>query len=383
MLIEVMTVLAALCLFASLIPLLPVPHGSIRIFDFARLQILSLAGIAFVIALVAFLLPHDITARSAPLLTPSVAMAMAAAAMIIQIAYILPFTPLGPKQTARYRGELSEGPEGHQAQTGHRADEVISFLACNVKQGNRQHADVGALIDWVKADIAIFMEVDEDWAKALAPYLADMPHRVAYPQSNTYGMILASRHALKDAKVQFLLNDEVPSIACKLPTKDGREVQIVAIHPEPPVPTRDTKGRDAEILIVAEQARKASGPMIVTGDLNDVAWSRTTRRFLRISRLQDPRHGWGLFNSFDARYWFLRWPLDHIFHSKHFELVEMARLPFVGSDHFPMYYRFALVGEARNAHPPKASEDDLEEAEEIVEEEKGRGRRPAGVDWED
>ena len=116
MLIEVMTVLAALCLFASLIPLLPVPHGSIRIFDFARLQILSLAGIVFVIALVAFLLPYDITARSAILLTPSVAMAMAAAAMIIQIAYILPFTPLGP-QADRALSRRTLGGAGRTSRT--------------------------------------------------------------------------------------------------------------------------------------------------------------------------------------------------------------------------------------------------------------------------
>jgi hypothetical protein len=43
-----------------------------------------------------------------------------------------------------------------------------------------------------------------------------------------------------------------------------------------------------------------------------------------------------MFNTFHAGYWFIRWPLDHLFHSRHFTLSFMQRLPSVGSDHFPV-----------------------------------------------
>jgi endonuclease/exonuclease/phosphatase (EEP) superfamily protein YafD len=77
-------------------------------------------------------------------------------------------------------------------------------------------------------------------------------------------------------------------------------------------------------------------PVIVAGDLNDVAWSRTTHLFQRTGGLLDPRVGRGFFNTFDTRSRLTRVPLDHVFASRHFLLVELRRLPDIGSDHFPI-----------------------------------------------
>ena len=50
-----------------------------------------------------------------------------------------------------------------------------------------------------------------------------------------------------------------------------------------------------------------------------------------------------LLNTFHAQMPFLRWPLDHIYHSPHFQLIEMHRLPSIGSDHFPMFVSLMLA----------------------------------------
>ena len=97
--------------------------------------------------------------------------------------------------------------------------------------------------------------------------------------------------------------------------------------------------------------------------MNDVAWSRTNYLFQRASGLVDPRIGRGLYNSFHAEYFFLRFPLDHFFHSNHFRLVELKRLAYFGSDHFPMFIHLSYEPEAqRQQKAPEADASDETEA---------------------
>src|SRR5262245_19006558 len=110
-------------------------------------------------------------------------------------------------------------------------------------------------------------------------------------------------------------------------------------------------------------------PTIIAGDLNDVAWSRTTRLFQKISGLLDPRIGRGLYNSFHAHYPPVRFPLDHIFHSNHFRLVELRRLPSIGSDHFPIYVVLSYETTAEFTQEESVADaDDHAEADEIIDE---------------
>ena len=351
---------ALLCLVASLIPLLPVARGIVRVFDFPRMQILvlSVAGLAASVALFGTTIPGIWSAAGY----------MSASA--IQLAHIVRFTPLWIRTVVSFDPERSRG-------------ERIRILVCNVKQSNRNYPDLIEQVRRHGPDIAVFMETDEPWARALNDLAPDYEETVACPQDNSYGMVMYSRLPLTEQSIEFLLSPEVPSIDCTVVLGD-RHFRLFCVHPEPPVPSRDTIGRDAEIAMVGLRVRDETRPVIVTGDLNDVAWSRTTRRFLRVAGLLDPREGRGPYNSFDARYLFLRWPLDHIFHSSHFQVIAMRRLPFVGSDHFPMLYDLALIEAAgeKNGDPEPADRRDLEEAEELVSTEQKRDRKPIGEDWE-
>uniref|UniRef100_UPI0025BE47A7 endonuclease/exonuclease/phosphatase family protein n=1 Tax=Aquisalimonas sp. TaxID=1872621 RepID=UPI0025BE47A7 len=123
-------------------------------------------------------------------------------------------------------------------------------------------------------------------------------------------------------------------------------------------------------LLVAKEVKKLGDvPVIVAGDFNDVAWSHTTYLFKRIEGLLDPRVGRGLFNTFDTRSRLLRYPLDHVFASQHFLLVELRRLPDIGSDHFPMLVVLDYdPGASVAKEEPQPDAGDEQEADEVIEE---------------
>ena len=158
-------------------------------------------------------------------------------------------------------------------------------------------------------------------------------------------MHLFSRLPLGEPEIRFLVEEDVPSIHATLELRSGDSVRAHFLHPAPPSPTENTESteRDAELVIVARSVAESNQPVIVAGDLNDVAWSATTRLFRKISGLLDPRVGRGVFNTFHVDYPLVRWPLDHLFHSQHFTLLDIRRLPSIGSDHFPLLTRLSLT----------------------------------------
>ena len=198
-------------------------------------------------------------------------------------------------------------------------------------------------------------------------------HRILHPLDNTYGLALFSRLELVHPELRFLLREGIPSMRTRVRLRSGEEIVLIGIHPEPPSPTEADSSlpRDAELVLVGREIAREAKPVIVAGDLNDVAWSRTSRLFRRLSGLIDPRIGRGFYNSFHAHHRWLRWPLDHVFYSPDFLLHGLQRLPAFGSDHFPIlidleyHPRAAAMQEvdtANHGEPPRgaaASEDAL------------------------
>ena len=152
--------------------------------------------------------------------------------------------------------------------------------------------------------------------------------------------------------------------------RNKKKIKFYALHPEPPVPHENpySTDRDAEILLIVNEATDEKMPMIVAGDLNDVAWSYTSTLFQKVSGLLDPRRGRGFYSSFHAKYPIFRWPLDHIFCSGHFRVCKMKRLRDIGSDHFPILIDLHLANAEDDSEKLEVDKEDMDTAQEKINE---------------
>jgi endonuclease/exonuclease/phosphatase (EEP) superfamily protein YafD len=344
-------VASAAVVAATVVSFLPMKRSWIRMWDFPRLQ-LAIAG-TVLIALAKYgstkptqrlrARPHGRSSREASVVLD--------AALLAAVAYqwlrVWRYTPAAPREVRR------------AARSVPRAQ--LSIVEANVMLSNRDAGPLLRTLRRVSADVIICAETDAWWCAQLDELGAQYPFSVSLPLDNTYGMALLSRLPLAGARIEFLTDLDVPSIHAQVRLRNGTWVWLHGLHPRPPVPYRvgSSLQRDSELLLVARRVRNVA-PVIVFGDLNDVAWSRTTRLFQKISRLLDPRKGRGFYATYNAFWPGLRFPLDHVYHSADFELVDFEVLESIGSDHFPMYIRLQHArSAAEEQQAPVAEPSDL------------------------
>lgn len=327
-----------LLLFVCLLPLWRYEHWLIRSLDFPRLQF----SLVLLLTLVTDLLVLDMQHWQSWVLVMALFFSLA-----YQAWWIWPYCPWHKKEV---RDARAPDP-----------DNTLSLITANVLTPNRNAEALIARVREYQPDILVTLESDGWWQQQLDVLEDDYPHTIKCPLDNLYGMHVYSRLPLLNARTEYLVEDDVPSIHAELVLRSGLRVQTHFLHPAPPSPTENaTSGpRDRELVMVARQVKAAGGPHLVSGDLNDVAWSETTRLFRKISGLLDPRVGRGMFNSFHAKMWFLRWPLDHLFISHHLTLSRMQRLAPFGSDHFAIFAE--LVVEADNDQQDNGLEADSDD----------------------
>lgn len=321
----------------------------VRGWDFPRIQISFLTIVVLIFA--AFIYSFEETWHF-------IIVGLLVLSLIYQLIKIYPYTILGKKQVLAFKGNDPNN--------------LISILVSNVLTTNNHYDKLILEIHKHQPDILLTLETDNEWEKALSVIEGDFTHSVKVPKDNLYGMHLYSKLPLEDIEVKYLISDEIPSIHGYVKLKSGPRVKIHCLHPKPPSPTEDdtSTNRDAELLMVGKDSKTDENSILVFGDLNDVAWSRTTRLFQKISGLLDPRRGRGFFNTFHTGYPLFRWPLDHLFHSNDFTVVEIHRLPNIGSDHFPIFVKLNYEPRAElfQEESEEADEEEKEWADDKIEE---------------
>lgn len=340
--IELIIVIVTLLVFlVTTLPITHISHWLIRGLDFPRLHFL-ITGLI-------------LTVLSGLLLDFSqiwswIILGINLTCTVYQFTWIFPYTILHSKES--------------NACTSVDPNNVISVLNSNVLQTNKNSQSLIDIVKEYKPNILITLETNAWWESQLDVIRDTFPYIVACPQENLYGMHLYSSFPLENTTIKYLVEEDVPSIHTRIVLPSGKKIRLHILHPAPPSPTENETSaeRDIELIMVAKSLEKNKQPAIVTGDLNDVAWSATTRLFRNLSQMLDPRIGRGMINTFHAGFMFLRWPLDHLFHSEHFSFVSLERVHLKGSDHFSLYSKLVLDREVKDddTSDKKISEEDEE-----------------------
>ncbi|MEZ4883571.1 MAG: endonuclease/exonuclease/phosphatase family protein [Chitinophagales bacterium] len=335
----IIIILSWLSVLFTLIPFVKRDAWWIRVFDYPKIQftVFSIVCLFLCFLFIGFNTPHEWF------------LLLSMLTCILYHGYIIvPYTYFFPKQSLN-----CDSREEHNS---------ISLLIFNVYMYNKKSDEFLQLVKENQPDLILLVETDNWWKQQVEVLDQNYPFKMEYPVDNTYGMLLFSKYVLTDSHINFLVEENIPSFHTKIELPSKQMVQFYGLHPKPPVPGESLQSteRDAELLLIGKKVRHQEMPVIVAGDLNDVAWSYTSKLFLRISELLDPRIGRGFYNSFHAQYPMFRCPLDHVFHSNHFKLLTLKRLYRCGSDHFPIFIQLCYQKEApEQQDTPAADKADI------------------------
>lgn len=331
----------------SFLPLISSPLWWIRILDFPRLHV----AVLLTTVVAAYLIFYGATEPGAYIMV-----AVWILGILNELRYIINFTPLKKVEALRNKDEKPAN--------------AFTLMVANVRMVNDKYDKFLERVLEENPDMLIMNEPNQAWHDNVCKVLDERyPYSIKKPLENTYGMLFWSKNKLYDSEIRYLVEDGIPSFYTVVELPSGNKICLFTVHPQPPRLMLNTETREAELLLVAKQAKKAPYPSIVAGDLNDVAWSRTTKLFKEISSMIDPRVGRGFYNTYNAYIPVFRYPLDHVFYDQEFRLVSLRRLKKFGSDHFPIAITLSYEPqrEAEQVHP-HADQEDKQEANELIEE---------------
>lgn len=221
----------------------------------------------------------------------------------------------------------------------------LRILSLNLNSQNHREAEVLEFVRHSAPDVAVFLEVNDRWGRALQSLASDWPYYLGRPQSGNFGIALYSKLPIGNPRSEFLAA-HVPILLATVTAPDSsgeRPVTIVGIHPIPPMLSLRSAPRERQFDVLAELVNKEHGARVVVGDFNATSWSPIFADFVTATGLCDSRRGWGVQPSWPASLPLpLRIPIDHCLISPELQIAGRRIGPDVGSDHLPVLVELAF-----------------------------------------
>jgi endonuclease/exonuclease/phosphatase (EEP) superfamily protein YafD len=217
----------------------------------------------------------------------------------------------------------------------------ISVATVNVWFRNGEH---DRALEWLKAnpaDVVLVQEVTADWVAVLAKTKQQYPQQKFLPREDPYGIALLSRWPLDQVVAVDFAADGLPSVVARVNVQ-GRQVLIVGLHTHWPLLRDLQRSRDSVLLQAAAMSRLSSTPTVLLGDLNLTPYAPAFRRLLDRSGLKDAFASRAWRPTWQAGFWPLALPLDHVLVPQDSCVVSAQIGADIGSDHRPVLVRLRL-----------------------------------------
>jgi endonuclease/exonuclease/phosphatase (EEP) superfamily protein YafD len=217
----------------------------------------------------------------------------------------------------------------------------LRIVTANAWFANSAHAP---LVDWLSrsdADIIALQEITPQWAMALEPLARIYPHRKLIARDDPYGIALLSRWPFDDVQAMDFAQDGLPSLVADV-TVRGRQLQVIALHTRWPVTPRLQVARDRALQQAAALARARPASTVLLGDLNLTPYAPAFGRLVSESGLRDAFAGGAWRPTWQAGFWPLALPIDHVLVPPGSCITAQDIGPDVGSDHRPLQVMLRL-----------------------------------------
>lgn len=216
----------------------------------------------------------------------------------------------------------------------------IRIESFNVNVENQEYQAAINVVRNGQPDIALFIEIQDEWFKNLKIGLKDVfPYSFRSPGG---GLAIFSLIPLQDVG-GINLGGFGYHLVANLEL-NGKLIHFIGTHPFVPIKPLTFQRRNSQLLALQKYIQQQEKPAIIVGDFNLTPWSPYYRNFIRKKSLHNTGLGFGTLPSWPHPATYIknipRWlmpliniPIDHCFVSKEFGVVNTRISGSGNSDH--------------------------------------------------
>jgi len=209
-------------------------------------------------------------------------------------------------------------------------DRRIRLAHFNLLVSNRSY---GRTIEWlrqVRPDVLVLVEYTERWGAAMRSLDGEFPHRIAEPDNEGGGIAIYSRYPFRKA-IPYRVGYRPRTALDVTFAVAGAELTVIAAHPWPPISSAKARDQERYLGLIESLARQASGPLVVSGDLNTTPWSHVFTDFVKAGGFVERE----VLPTWPAGLGALGIPIDHVL-GRGLNIEAIGAGPRLGSDHRPL-----------------------------------------------